>query len=65
MLNDNSNFNRNSNIKNKKENSINNSSTNKNLGNWNRINSYNYVDNEINNECNNTRELVNIMNNYI
>ena len=30
--------------------------------NSNRINSDNYVDNDINNECNNTRELVNVKN---
>ena len=77
LLNDNSNYKRNSNVENRLENNINNSSTNniidhdnsrnlgnngRNLGNSNRINSDNYVDNEINNECNNTRELVNVTN---
>jgi len=32
----------------------------RNLGNSNRINSDNYIDNDINNGCNNTRELVNV-----
>jgi len=70
LLNDNSNYNRNSNVENRTENNINNSSANniidhdnsRNLGNSNRINSDNYVDNDINNECNNTRELVNVTN---
>jgi len=70
LLNVNSNYNRNSNVENRTENNINYSSTNNiidhdnswNLGNSNRINSDNYVDNDINNECNNTRELVNITN---
>jgi len=70
LLNDNSNYNRNSNVKNRTENNINNSSANniidhdnnRNLGNNSRINSDNNVDNENNNECNNTRELVNITN---
>ena len=53
------------------ENNINNSSTNniidhdnsRNLGNSNRIDYDNYVDNESNKECNNTRELVNVNSN--
>jgi len=70
LINDNSHYNRNSNVENKIKNSINNSSANsfidhdnsRNLGNSNRISSDNYVDDDINNECNNTRELVNVMN---
>jgi len=71
LLNDIGIYNRNSNVENRTENSINNSSTNssidhdnsRNLGNSNRINYDNYVDNDFNNEYNNTRELVNVTNN--
>jgi len=60
----------NSNVEIRTESSINNFSANSiidhdnssNLGNSNRINSDNYVDNNINNECNNIRELVNVTN---
>jgi len=49
-------------LKKKKTNSITDHDNSRNLGNSNRINSDNYIDNDINNECNNTRELVNITN---
>jgi len=70
LLNDNSYYNRNSNVENRTENYINNSSANNiidhdnisNLGNNGRINSDNNVKNESNNECNNTKEIVNVTN---
>ena len=71
MLNVNSNYNSNSNVENRTENSINNSSANsivdydnsRNLGNSNWISFDNYVDNDINNECNNSKELFIVTNN--
>ena len=62
-----SNYNRNSNVENRTENSINNPSNNsitdhdnsKYLENSNKINSDNYVDNV---KCNNIRELINVTN---